>query len=469
MRTLVCDTYYVQKLHPTLSLLKWDYGALTPDEEREYVRAKLKMLQKDNKDDPLEEVDREVLAELIVQSQKLMRDFLYEQLINSNVSPEEAKIRSSCCVSQRDIQRVIKFYVWLLQVYKDKDNNICEDTSEQHRCALLVSLGLIYYMRLPGDLRTRYVEYLDHPSRNLGSGGLTFKTALQMHLDFYTKNDNLEIPSGIAKTEALKENILATILCCVTRTPLIIEGAPGTSKTLSFNITVANLKGRGSRKKIFQNDNIYPSLEPQFYQCSKRTNSEEVNVVFRRAIKVQGHRTGKTPSNSVVFMDEAGLPEKAHESLKVLHYYLEHPEVSFVAITNHPLDAAKTNRAVSVYRPQTSTTSEDDLHVLTRDCLGIENDDVKNNINGVGSKIDLLCSSYQSLMKSLEFSKFFGLRDFIYFLLYLRNKLSSKGLDFTLEEKVTILHSLERNFGGSEDFDAVCNFFKVQVSKVMAD
>ena len=53
-------------------------------------------------------------------------------------------------------------------------------------------------------------------------------------------------------------------------------------------------------------------------------------------------------------MDEAGLPEESHESLKVLHYHLDQQEVAFVAITNHILDAAKTNRAVSLFRPTAS-------------------------------------------------------------------------------------------------------------------
>lgn len=53
---------------------------------------------------------------------------------------------------------------------------------------------------------------------------------------------------------------------------------------------------------------------------------------------------GSLRRTAVVFMDEAGLPEEAKESLKVLHYYLDDPQVAFVAITNRPLDAAKMNR-----------------------------------------------------------------------------------------------------------------------------
>ena len=40
--------------------------------------------------------------------------------------------------------------------------------------------------------------------------------------------------------------------------------------------------------------------------------------------------------------------------IQVLHYHLDQQEVAFVAITNHILDAAKTNRAVNLFRPTAS-------------------------------------------------------------------------------------------------------------------
>ena len=42
----VKGTYYVRKLHPTLRFLMWDYGSLDEHQEREYVNAKMKMLDK---------------------------------------------------------------------------------------------------------------------------------------------------------------------------------------------------------------------------------------------------------------------------------------------------------------------------------------------------------------------------------------------------------------------------------------
>lgn len=45
--TWIRGTYYVHRLHPTIHLLKLDYGALTEVEEGRYVEGKLRMLQED--------------------------------------------------------------------------------------------------------------------------------------------------------------------------------------------------------------------------------------------------------------------------------------------------------------------------------------------------------------------------------------------------------------------------------------
>jgi hypothetical protein len=88
---------------------------------------------------------------------------------------------------------------------------------------------------------------------------------------------------------------------------------------------------------------------PFHYQCSRRSTSGQISDVFDRAIDRQVKAVDEG-LNLVcfIFMDKAGLPEEGRESLKVLHYYLEDNEnrkrVGFVAISNHVLDAAKTNR-----------------------------------------------------------------------------------------------------------------------------
>ena len=137
----------------------------------------------------------------------------------------------------------------------------------------------------------------------------------------------------------------------MSKTPLIIVGPPGTSKSLSFNLTISNVKGGDSPKEYFRNTK-FPALESHYYQCSRRSTPNEIEKVFKYAIKRREmHQYAKQNVISVVFMDGIGLLESS-ESLNMLHYYLDMQKVSFVAISSHILDAAKSNRAINLFRPQ---------------------------------------------------------------------------------------------------------------------
>ncbi len=385
------------------------------------------------------------MSELVVHSQKKMRDYASEQIernfqaLGTEKAREIANISSYSCVSQRDIQRVFIFYKWFKDINREPLNG--ESSEDMHTRAILIALGIVYYMRLNNHYRNKYAKSIDSSHYMLKEK--TFLQVFNEEIDRIT--NNIVLPNGIARTQALKENIFAVIACTVTQTPLIIVGAPGCSKTLSFNQTIANLKGEESKNKMFRNTRIFPSLDPHYYQCSRRTTSNEIDTVFSRAINRQkSHIRFKLPVNCVVFMDEAGLPEESHESLKILHYHLDKQEVSFVAITNHILDAAKTNRAVSLFRPN---ASHDDLQQLVEGCFS----------SGVAPRapgdIKLWCSTYTRLMS--DNPSCFGLRDFIHFLSYLRRKCDEKKI-ITSQ---LILQAIERNFNGLDNFDTVCKSF----------
>lgn len=382
-----------------------------------------------------------------------MRDFAFRQLkdhlkAKNAQALELARISSRSCVSQRDIQRVFTFYQWFKGMY-DKLKPHGEGRHDYHRRAVLVALGLVYYVRLNSEFRKEYSKYLDEINRLPNE--VSFSRAFREELDYYIKQ--VELPKGIARTLALKENLFATIICTVTHTPLIIVGAPGSSKTLSFNQTIANLKGQESKKALFRNTEIFHSLDPHYYQCSRRTTSNEIQTVFSRAINRQrSHQRFNLPIYCVVFMDEAGLPEESHESLKVLHYHLDKQEVSFVAITNHVLDAAKTNRAISLFRPE---ASDEDLETLAKGCLCSNPEDPPPELRRDLDMVVKFCQPYSECMKSSRFSSFFGLRDFIQFVNYLRRKRDEQN---PLSTKL-VMQALERNFNGFEEFGSICRKF----------
>ena len=62
------------------------------------------------------------------------------------LSMAEARMSSRSTVSQRDIQRIFTFYEWLMSVYSKYTPH--GERVDYHRRAVLVALGIVYYMRL---------------------------------------------------------------------------------------------------------------------------------------------------------------------------------------------------------------------------------------------------------------------------------------------------------------------------------
>lgn len=431
-------SYYVRKMHPTLRFLMWDYGSLNEHEERAYINAKMAMLN-----DEMDLVDVSALSELIVQSQCKMREYACKELCTMGVPKIRAELCAKSSVSQRDIQRVFVFYKWLKKSYSSLPQ------AQAERRALLVSLGIVYFMRLTASYRMDYRGFLDNHERL--EGEIFFSKAYRDELGRWI--EKMKLPPGISQATPLKENILAIIACTVNHIPLVIVGAPGSSKTLSFNVAVANLKGKESKVVEFRDATLFHSLEPYFYQCSRRTTSKEIDKIFERAIyRQRSLAKSQLPVYCVVFMDEAGLPEDKYESLKALHYHLDQQEVSFVAISNHVLDAAKTNRAVSLIRPNSTPT---DLHELAMECIRKPNTMQPQQHEKI---VYSLGTAYLQIIEDPEFSQLYGLRDFIYFIIYLRRKRQQH-----VTPQLTI-QGLERCFNGTDRFQEICKVFLDKVS-----
>jgi len=227
-----------------------------------------------------------------------------------------------------------------------------------------------------------------------------------------------------------------------------------------------NAKGDQSKARSFYR--TQKRLLSFHYQCSRRSTSTEIEAVFKRAEDKQQMTHGDT--SCFVFMDEAGLPEEQRESLKVLHYYLEDhmsrpAKVGFVAITNHALDAAKSNRCAILLR------AEPDHRELMQICIGGLGSEAEQRrllaqtVVGLDERLpdvlDRLCLAYQDLMREERelawFNTFFGLRDFMH-VIRLLARLSS-GSTISLG---TIVHALERNMSGVEEADQLqlINFWR---------
>ena len=131
--------------------------------------------------------------------------------------------------------------------------------------------------------------------------------------------------------------------------------------------------------------------------------------------------------------------------------------MSFVAISTHVLDAAKTNRAVSLFRPE---APREDLETLARGCLCDTPEKPPPELRKDMDIVASFCPAYEALMKNPKFCSFFGLRDFIHFISYLRRK------RMEMLSPQLVMEALERNFNGvnKEDFVYICKLFLRVVS-----
>ena len=128
--------------------------------------------------------------------------------------------------------------------------------------------------------------------------------------------DQTFLDDGIASTRGLQENVFMVIVCCLANIPLMIVGPPGSSKTLAVTVVAENARGAYSKSDFYK---AIPALVPFHYQCSRRSSSYEISLVFERAIERQVKASREDGNmGCFVFMDEAGLPEEERESLKVL-------------------------------------------------------------------------------------------------------------------------------------------------------
>ena len=120
--------------------------------------------------------------------------------------------------------------------------------------------------------------------------------------------------------------------------------------------------------------------------------------------------------------------------------------MAFVAISNHVLDAAKTNRAVSLYRP---VTSQEDLKRLATACM-------PNMSENQLSQVDNLIRACQTMMTKKYYNRYFyGLRDAIHFFTYLAREL------YIIPVNVT--EAVERNFNGTKYNNEILSFFLKEV------
>ncbi|XP_065844233.1 uncharacterized protein [Oscarella lobularis] len=448
--------YHVHKLPSSMETLKWKFPGMDDRALKGYIERKI-VIQEDTFGNDLEgkpilldASSRELFSKLLLSA----HDFFRRE--------DESK------VSQRDVKRVFELCPFMCNYALTDEEKLSYSPQSLLKKCFFLSIALVYYLRLPekspsgGQSREQFEKF--------GNIRLykSFKEDVTKVIDNFVTREHFVFPPGVALNRALKENVFATVACVQTKVPLAIIGAPGSSKTLSFNIVRDNLHGPNHSPKEFCKR--FYAVDPFFYQCSEYSTPSEIESTFAKASERQKFYADRgEQTRCVVLLDEAGLSLKNEKLmvLKVLHPLLDDPQVSFVAISNQPFDSANANRMATVFR---SLATEDDLLVLAEGCLGADfkqsgsDSELKDFVLG-------LCDSYTEIIKDDKFKNFFHYRDFIYTLrlIHRHSCLHDEGerVKNLSIHPLLLLRALEENMRGSgtEDFKEVVAIFFENVQR----
>ncbi|ETO31658.1 hypothetical protein RFI_05462 [Reticulomyxa filosa] len=124
---------------------------------------------------------------------------------------------------------------------------------------------------------------------------------------------------------------------------------------------------------------------------------------------------------AVLLLDEIGLAEHSkHSPLKILHQLLEDPKISFVGISNWPLDAAKMNRVImhQILPMTTKELKNTALKMMEHHQKSTKSDEIDLRNDWIGNEIENIAKVYDGLIEMagkfepMNKKHFFGARDF---------------------------------------------------------
>ncbi|XP_077863042.1 E3 ubiquitin-protein ligase rnf213-alpha-like [Saccoglossus kowalevskii] len=234
--------YRVQPLPPNMMSLVWDFGQLSQETEKLYIRQIVKRYK--HHIPPLTADCEVIITNILSSSQEFMR-----------------QTKNECSfVSLRDVERTMDVLVWFykhpqiedqMREQKEKDKEDTYMTLNPLTLALVLALGVCYHACLQ-DERERYrnavVEHFTGLC-DVPGGGQQFWTEINRCQDLFL--EELQVPETIARNAALKENVFMMVICIDMRIPLFLVGKPGSSKSLAKTIVANAMQGENSTSKLF--------------------------------------------------------------------------------------------------------------------------------------------------------------------------------------------------------------------------
>ena len=412
----------VYRVHPIPNTLKdfiFDFGSLTPENEKFYIQSM-------------------VSAKLINHSISSATKLFISSLIHVSQQYIRTIEKDPSSASLRDVTRFLLLLIWFYE-------KVTLESSKKSKispiaCASILALSFVYYFRI-GDsqeranywreLVTNRSIYWDgtldgfHP---LKQHGAMEKLLQSVQHNFCTQ---IEVDNDIALNQALEENLFVSIVCILNLIPVFIVGKPGSSKTLTMQVIASNLQGKQSKNKFWRK---YPAVYIFPYQCSPMSDSHSIQTQFDMAVRYQQHAENTI---TILLLDEVGLAEHSPDMpLKVLHGMLVDPPISVVGLSNWVLDPAKMNRAILIQRTEPSIY---DIQSTGKSIVSISSSQQlpsgQGNLDSFTTLLSSVAQSYHKIYTSQKGRDFIGMRDYYNLVKFLRKTIYGGGGGEGGEEK----------------------------------
>ena len=484
--------YTVNPLPHSLLNFVFDFGNLTPKDEKRYIESIIS--------EPIERLYKKTQEKDKNEEEKKMIEENYKKihkLAKKMISKAQNYIRSKngiSSVSLREIRRFNIFYEFFYGYLKNKkemnlnlpENNKINNSDNEfykklteidlHIYSIILGVFVCYYLRIT-NIKERN-ELRDLMNNKLRKFHPSFKNKDFLDIpkkeELYIAN-NIDLESGIAKNRALLDNLFSLFIAINNKVPIFIVGKPGCSKSLSVQLINKAMKGNSSNNQLFKQ---FPKIILNSYQGSMGSTSQGVLKVFQKARKALENlkfEEDKKNNISMIFFDEMGLAEHSpNNPLKVIHSELEYDlnegdkKIAFVGISNWVLDASKMNRGMflSIPEPEEEDTKETafiigksyDAH------LGELYKDLYQNLGITYFRYKNYLSENHS---DDEKKDFHGNRDFYHLIKNAARNILEKSKEgkITNQDLLEISNlSIERNFGGLQ-FDDENKTTSLQVIK----
>lgn len=227
---------------------------------------------------------------------------------------------------------------------------------------------------------------------------------------------DLDIDSGIAVNQALKENTFAVLCAVCTNSTLFIVGRPGSTKSRTLELLVkATEENRGNTFL----GRLGIVIQKHVIQCSPYTTAHHVHSNARRAAMAQIAAEkivhAKFRRINVIVLEEVGATiGSVHNPLMSLHSMIDHGieidgkrvRLPIIGVSNYRLDASKMGRGRVVYR---GNPPVNDLEITARAILRGLGEAMAGQADWI-SRFSLAFSG--NILCNEAYTWYYGMRDF---------------------------------------------------------